>query len=211
MSEINVLVVDDDPDLLAAHAIHLKSMGYGVGFTSDSDWTDQADGGGWGFGWNITAQTEGTTRRDMALYMSDNLRYLGIDAPVVQIPFGNIISHMFGNLVGGRKGIPMYMLGWAPDYIDPENYITPLFSNSSGIWVETWDHELEVLMLLGETTVDPVARQQIYNDIQQKLLEELFFFVFLTSGQNFDVYQDYVHGWVPNAIARVDLYNVYLE
>ena len=30
MSEINVLVVDDDPDLLAAHAIHLKSLGYGV-------------------------------------------------------------------------------------------------------------------------------------------------------------------------------------
>ena len=197
-------------DRAAARAI-MQSKGYGVGFTTDAQWTTVADSGGWGFGWNITAQTEGTTRRDIALYTSDNLRYIGIDAPVVQIPFGDIIDCMqFTTGPLRRDRIPMYLLGWAPDYIDPENYITPLYSNTSAIWVNTYDYELETWMLAGETTPDPIVRQVIYDNIQQKLVEELFFFVWYTSGKNWDVYQDYVHGWTPNAIARVDLYNVYL-
>jgi peptide/nickel transport system substrate-binding protein len=162
-------------------------------------------------GLNITAQTEGTTRRDIALYVSDNLDYIGINAPVVQISFWDIISCMEHDTGPLRRSlIPMYMLGWAPDYIDPENYITPLYSNTSAIWVNTWDYQLEKWMLLGETTPDPVARQAIYDNIQQKLVEELYFFVWFTSGKNYDVYQDYVHGWVPNAIARLDLYEIYL-
>jgi len=197
-------------DRAAAQAM-MQAEGYGTGFTTDQDWLDQAGDGGWGFGWNITAQTEGTTRRDMALYISDNLEYIGIDAPVVQISFWDIISCMeFDTGPLRRDLIPMYFLGWAPDYIDPENYITPLYSETSGIYVNTYDAELETLMLSGELTVDLVDRQAIYDEIQQKLVEELYFFVWLTSGKNYDVYQDYVHGWVPNAIARVDFYSVYL-
>lgn len=189
----------------------MQSLGYGVGFTTDAQWLAQASAGGWGFGWNITAQTEGTTRRDLALYISDNLRYLGIDAPVVQISFGDLITCIINDVGPLRRDmIPMYMLGWAPDYIDPENYITPLYSNTSVIWVETWDHELENLMLMGETTVDITARQLIYNEIQRKLVEELYFHVWIATGKNYDVYQNYVHGWVPNAIERLDFYPVYL-
>ncbi|MCK4823763.1 ABC transporter substrate-binding protein, partial [bacterium] len=187
----------------------MQSMGFGTTFTTDAEWLAIAAGGGWPgtTHWNITAQTEGTTRRDFAMYISDNLRYLGIDAPVVQIPFGSLINC----IISAKKQIPMYMLGWAPDYIDPENYITPLYSNTSWIWVETWDHELEQLMLEGETTIDVVARQGIYNEIQKKLVEELYFHVWIAVSKNYDVYQNYVKGWVPNAIKRVDLYPVYIE
>jgi ABC-type transport system substrate-binding protein len=185
----------------------MVAEGYG-----DMGWTDaQWQAADFFPGYNITAQSEGTTRRDIALYVSDNLDYIGINAPVVQISFWDIISCMEHDTGPLRRSlIPMYMLGWAPDYIDPENYITPLYSNTSAIWVNTWDYQLEKWMLLGETTPDPIARQAIYDNIQQKLVEELYFFVWFTSGKNYDVYQDYVHGWVPNAIARLDLYEVYL-
>jgi len=187
-------------------------MGYGVGFTNDAEWLAVADSGGWGFGWNITAQTEGTPRRDLALYISDNLRYLGIDAPVVQISFFDLITCMYNDVGPWRRDmIPMYMLGWAPDYYDPENYITPLYSNTSSIWVNTYDYELEQLMLEGELTIDRTARQAIYDEIQRKLVEELYFHVWIATGKNYDVYQNYVKGWVPNAINRVDLYPVYIE
>ncbi|MFX0004421.1 MAG: ABC transporter substrate-binding protein [Candidatus Hodarchaeota archaeon] len=189
----------------------MQAQGHGTTFTTDAEWYAQGSGAGWGFGWNITAQTEGTTRRDIALYVSDNLKYIGINAPVVQISFWDIIScmeHDTGPL--RRDKIPMYMFGWGPEYIDPENYITTLYSNTSAIWVNTWDHQLELLMLVGETTVDHVARKAIYDEIQRKLVEELFFFVWFTSGKNYDVYQNYVHGWVPNAIERVDLYPIWI-
>ncbi len=190
----------------------MQSMGYGTTFTTDADWTTHADGGGWGFGWNITAQTEGVTRRDFAILISDSLRYLGINAPVVQIPFGDLLT-CIQNDVGflRRDRIPMYMLGWGPDYIDPENYISPLYSNRSSIWVNTYDYELEQLMLAGETTVDILARLAIYNEIQRKLVEELYFFAWIATGKNYDVYQNYVKGWVPNAINVIDFYPVYLD
>ncbi|MFX1411618.1 MAG: ABC transporter substrate-binding protein, partial [Promethearchaeota archaeon] len=186
----------------------MQSIGYGIGFTSDQDWLDQADAGGWPgtTHWNITAPTEGTTRRDFALYISDNLRYLGLDVPVVQIPFESII----GCMVSARKTIPMYQIGWTPKYIDPENYITPLYSNRSTIWVETYDYELEQLMLQGELTLDNGYRKTVYNEIQRKLVEELYFFAWIATGKNYDVYQDYVKGWVPNAIGRLDFYQIYL-
>ncbi|MFX1320324.1 MAG: ABC transporter substrate-binding protein [Promethearchaeota archaeon] len=192
----------------------VQSMGFGVGFTTDQEWLDQAAAGGWPGTehWNITAQTEGVRRRDIGLYFSDNLEFIGIDAPLVQISFWDIITCT--ETVSGplrRDQIPMYIIGWAPDYIDPENMITPLYSNRTTGWVNTYDYELEVLMLEGETTVDPDERQAIYNQIQQKLLEELYFFVWIETGANKDVYQSYVKGWVPNAIARLDLYPVYFE
>ncbi|MFX1323121.1 MAG: ABC transporter substrate-binding protein [Promethearchaeota archaeon] len=190
----------------------MQSMGYGVGFTNDDQWLAVADSGGWGFGWNITAQIEGTTRRDLGYAISDNLRYLGIDAPVVQISFWDIITCM--ESISGplrRDMIPMYILAWAPDYIDPENFITPLYSNRSTGWVNTYDYELEVLMLAGETTVDLIARQAIYDEIQRKLVEELYFHVWMATYKNYDVYQNYVKGWIPNANDNVDLYPVYIE
>jgi hypothetical protein len=102
-------------------------------------------------------------------------------------------------------------MGWTPDYIDPENYITPFFSNTSSLCVNTHDPELEVLIHAGETTVDHDTRQTIYNQIQQKLVEELFFHAWIATGKNYDVYRKDVIGWVPNAINRLDFYPVYIN
>jgi len=188
----------------------MQSLGYGVGFTTDAEWLAVADSGGWGFGWNITAQTEGTTRRDFALSISDNLRYLGIDAPVVQISFWEIITCMQHDVGPLRRDmIPMYFLGWAPDYIDPENYISPLYSSRSSLWVNTYDEELEQLMLDGETTFDIVARQAIYNEIQRKLVEELYFFAWIATGKNYDAYSNDFIGFQPNPMDRVWFYPIY--
>ncbi|MFX0141912.1 MAG: ABC transporter substrate-binding protein, partial [Candidatus Hodarchaeota archaeon] len=190
----------------------MQSRGFGVGFTTDTQWLAVADGGGWGFGWNITAQSEGTVRRDFAEFISNNLRYLGINAPRVQIPFADMLRCMEYNYGPLRRDrMPMYILGCVPDYCDPENYIRPLFSNTSRYWMNTYDYELEQLMLAGETTVDPVAREAIYDEIQRKLVEELYFHAWISVGKNYDVYQNYVHGWVPNAINRIDFYLVYLK
>jgi peptide/nickel transport system substrate-binding protein len=192
----------------------MQDMGYGVGFTTDEEWLEKAESGGWEVtkNWNITFNSESPTRRMIAPYISENLRYLGINAPVVEIPFWDLITCM-ENDVGSlrRDKIPMYLLGWNFDYIDPENYITPLYNRSSSIWVNTYDEELEDLMLAGETTIDPFDRKQIYDQIQQKLVEELFFFVWIATGKNYDVYYNYVKGWVPNALNKVDFYPVYLE
>ncbi|MFX1409467.1 MAG: ABC transporter substrate-binding protein [Promethearchaeota archaeon] len=192
----------------------MQSMGYGVGFTTDAQWLAVADSGGWPgtHHWNITAQLEGTPRRDFALYISDNLRYLGLNVPVVQIPFWELLYCIINEIGTLRRDmIPMYILGWGPDYIDPENYITPLYSNTSSFWVNTYDYELEQLMLAGERTIDNIAREAIYDEIQRKLVEELYFFAWIATGKNYDVYQNYVKGWVPNPHDVVDFYPVYIE
>ncbi|MFX1412169.1 MAG: ABC transporter substrate-binding protein [Promethearchaeota archaeon] len=181
----------------------MQSMGYGNGYTSDQDWLDKADSGGWleTQHWNITAQTEGTFRRDMALAISDNLRYLGINAPVVQIPFRDIIDCMMNDVGPLRRDmIPIYLLGWAPDYPDPENYITPLYSSRSSLWVNTYDEELEQLMLEGETTADYFDRQPIYNEIQRKLVEELYFFAWISVSKRYYAMANELKGFISNPL-----------
>ncbi|MFX1321763.1 MAG: ABC transporter substrate-binding protein [Promethearchaeota archaeon] len=176
----------------------MQSMGFGDDFITDEEWLAVADSGGWPGTqhWNITAQTEGTFRRDLALSISDNLRYLGIDAPVVQIPFNSLINC----IISDKRQIPMYMLGWAPDYPDPENYITPLYSSRSTFSVNTYDEELEELMLEGETTGDYFARQPIYDEIQRKLVEELYFFAWISVGKRYYAMSKYLTGFIANPL-----------
>ncbi len=201
----------DYPVFDRAHAQSImQSMGFGVDFTTDAEWLDVADSGGWGFGWNITTNIENTIRRDQALSVSNNLRYLGIDAPVVQIPFWDLITCMQNDVGPLRRDmIPMYMLGWGPDYIDPENYLGPIYSSRSSIWVNTYDAELEQLMLNGETTVDIVARQAIYDEIQRKMVEELYFSAWISTSKNYDAYSNNFIGFQPNPMDRVRFYPVW--
>ena len=44
------------------------------------------------------------------------------------------------------------------------------------------------------------------------MVEELYFHAWISTYKDYDVYQNYVKGWVPNAIYyRVDFYTVYIE
>ncbi|MGD9134856.1 MAG: ABC transporter substrate-binding protein [Desulfobacterales bacterium] len=68
-----------------------------------------------------------------------------------------------------NKVMPVWLLGWYPDYIDPDNYTSAFAgtAGSKGLGIhfssEKWDKKL----VEGQTVTDPAKRTQIYKTIQQ--------------------------------------------
>ncbi|MCP4400450.1 MAG: peptide ABC transporter substrate-binding protein [bacterium] len=74
-----------------------------------------------------------------------------------------------------NKVMPIYLLGWYPDYIDPDNY-TAAFAGTAGsagngIYFsdEVWDAKLAE----AQQNNDPEARKAIYEEIQQMWTDDV--------------------------------------
>jgi peptide/nickel transport system substrate-binding protein len=65
-----------------------------------------------------------------------------------------------------------YLLGWYPDYIDPDDYISPFYA-STGFIGFYQDEEMDQLIADEQAETDTAARQQIFDQIQQKAAEDM--------------------------------------
>jgi peptide/nickel transport system substrate-binding protein len=74
-----------------------------------------------------------------------------------------------------NKAMPAYLLGWYPDYIDPDDYTAAFAgtvgSKGLGIYFSNpvWDQKF----VEGQTITDPVKRTAIYAEIQQMWTDEV--------------------------------------
>jgi peptide/nickel transport system substrate-binding protein len=129
---------------------------------------------------------------------------LAFDAPYIGVSvtsFGVIWGDYLTMIVLERERMDMYTLGWHQDYIDPENFITPLYSNTSAInGGNFYEPDVQALMDQGLVETDPVQREWIYDEIQRLMIEEYCTSMWLYSGLNYDYWWNYVDGWIPNSI-----------
>ncbi|MFW9889660.1 MAG: ABC transporter substrate-binding protein, partial [Candidatus Thorarchaeota archaeon] len=64
---------------------------------------------------------------------------------------------------------PMRLVGWGADYADPDNFVTP-YLHSRGEYAQEQGYNNSVMddfIMQGRAETDPVARQHIYNQIQE--------------------------------------------
>jgi len=74
-----------------------------------------------------------------------------------------------------NKAMPAYLLGWYPDYIDPDNY-TAAFAGtagSKGLGIHFSDPVWDQKFVEGQTVTDPAKRTAIYAEIQQMWTDEV--------------------------------------
>ena len=65
-----------------------------------------------------------------------------------------------------------YLLGWYPDYIDPDDYISPFYA-SSGFIGFYQDDAMDQLIADEQAETDSDARAGIFDEIQQKAAEDM--------------------------------------
>ena len=65
-----------------------------------------------------------------------------------------------------------YLLGWYPDYIDPDDYISPFYA-SSGFIGFYQDDEMDQMITDEQAETDSDARAGIFDQIQQKAAEDM--------------------------------------
>jgi len=153
--------------------------------------------------WNYTWNSESGTRGDIAALFKADMATIGIDVVVYSEPWGTVI----GKQVFHPEQLMAYSMGWLQDYNDPENYITPFFSNVSVInGMQYYEPDVEHLIREGAAEPNQTIRAGIYYDIQHLMVERDFPALWLTSGKNNDAWLNTLQGWVPNQISFINFY-----
>jgi peptide/nickel transport system substrate-binding protein len=69
----------------------------------------------------------------------------------------------------GPGTMPVFLLGWYPDYLDPDNYLWSFAhtdaSEDLGIFYSS--EEMDSLLVEAQTETDPAVREELYADIQE--------------------------------------------
>ncbi len=74
-----------------------------------------------------------------------------------------------------NKAMPMFLLGWYPDYIDPDNYMAPFAGTqgSKGMGIFFSDPVWDAKLIEGQTVTDPAKRTALYEELQQMWTDDV--------------------------------------
>jgi peptide/nickel transport system substrate-binding protein len=68
---------------------------------------------------------------------------------------------------------PVFMLGWNPDYIDPDTYVEQFYWSEGFVGSMYNDAEMDELVLAEQAELDPEARDDIFDQIQRKAADDV--------------------------------------
>jgi ABC-type transport system substrate-binding protein len=183
----------------------------GLGLTAastDADWTTVADGPtpieSYNYSWNLGNDL----RHDTGDRLAFDLRFIGVNMEVFGIAWGDLICA----IVNRRDELDSYMLGWRPDYLDPENYISAIWHAGSAINGGNYNEtDVVALMDAGMIETDLATRDHIYDEIQRLMVERDYPGIPLVSGLNYDAWKNEVVGYPSNSLGKVWWYDVHFE
>jgi peptide/nickel transport system substrate-binding protein len=138
----------------------------------------------------------GDTEADVAAVLKDQLEASG----VVQVTLNFLEWAAYRD--AGRAGeLPFQLLGWYPDYLDPDNY-TNVFAHSPAAWSGSFynDEKMDALLEEQAGELDEAKRAEIFGEIQDYWVTESPF-VPLAQGKLLIAYADGVSGIVLDPIA----------
>jgi peptide/nickel transport system substrate-binding protein len=71
--------------------------------------------------------------------------------------------------------MPAYILGWYPDYIDPDDYIQPFVSSTGGSWIHHnyASTQMDQLVEQARSTTDPTSRTDLYTQINNLMIQDV--------------------------------------
>jgi peptide/nickel transport system substrate-binding protein len=140
-----------------------KSLLEGAGFSADNKLVMDL----W---WTPTHY--GPTEADVATVLKDNLEETGL----IEVSLQNAEWVTYKEYYNAGS-MPVFLLGWYPDYLDPDNY-TWSFAHSSAsddVGIFYASDEMDALMEAGQTAAElrGADRLQLYEDIQSLWVEDV--------------------------------------
>ena len=205
----------------------MQSMDFGIGWNVTPGSPDE---GNWQTAtfltFNYTYNVGSSFREDYLVLFQDNLAKIGIVLEGTGMTWGEFIYRLYeiGNL--HRNMLQLYWIGWGPDYNDPSNFLNPLFTNrsvaSNGAQyngyqaaieagrdpLALWDN-VQLLMEAGLLESDPVAREAIYDRIQELLIEHDRPWAWGYVSKRHAAWDSNLHGYQQNPMGKEYFYPCY--
>ncbi|MFX0138457.1 MAG: ABC transporter substrate-binding protein, partial [Candidatus Hodarchaeota archaeon] len=199
----------------------IQSIGLGVGLDiyNDADWEAQSTTDPF-VTFTFWVQNDSSERQAYASYVANQTdKLIGIEIEYREVTFVELV---YDGIIGSHLnplqqwGSPpryfdMWAIGWAPDYLDPENYVNEFFHSGSALSVGYSNSYLDALMDTASMTLPPYGpvRKAYYDEIQQILIEDDMPFAWLFTTKNIDAYKKEVGGYITNRDNRVYIYPCY--
>jgi peptide/nickel transport system substrate-binding protein len=132
----------------------------------------------------------GPTEGDVASSMKQALEETGVIQVNLQSAEWATYTDYFG-----PGTMPTFLLGWYPDYLDPDNYLWSFAHSdaSEDLGIFYSNEEMDALLLAAQTETDPAVRTELYAEIQELWTTEAPTIPF-TQGQLLVVAQPAVEG-----------------
>ncbi|MCD6511683.1 MAG: peptide ABC transporter substrate-binding protein [Thaumarchaeota archaeon] len=147
----------------------------------------------------------GDTEADLAQVLKSEWEATGvIKVDVKSAEWGTYVDY-------ARKGRMMvYLLGWYPDYLDPDDYTTPFLHSEANAWTGTYysNPEVDELLTEAQSVVDQSKRAKIYEQVQDILAEDVPY-IPLIQGKLFMVTRPEVKGIIVGPDMLVHYNSIY--
>jgi len=112
----------------------------------------------------------GTTTADVMQVIKEQLEETGLIK--VNLQSQNWAEYVDGFVAGQ---LPVFILGWFPDFADPDNWLTPFSSciSSPDNGVNFCDEKMDDLLLRAASASDPAQREALYKELGDYYAEEI--------------------------------------
>jgi peptide/nickel transport system substrate-binding protein len=142
----------------------------------------------------------GDTEADVAAVMKESWEKTGmVSVTLKSAEWGTYTSYI------GSGTMPLYLLGWYPDYLDPDDYITPFYQTGNAYSQNYSSPQMDKLIRQEQTTADQNARIPIFQQIQDMAATDLPY-VPMFQGEIAVVVKTGVQGVVLDATVIVKYY-----
>ena len=146
-----------------------------------------------------------TVSLDMEVILQMWKRNLGIKAEFQQTEFATFLRDLH------KRRFQMFDIGWIADYPDPENFLDILFhSESSNNHTNYNNPEVDALLERARTETDELVRYQIYNQVEQQIIDDAPWIPLWYSGEQYVLIKPNVQDYLLPPLYIPRLRYVYL-
>ncbi|MGB5925738.1 MAG: ABC transporter substrate-binding protein [Dehalococcoidia bacterium] len=95
--------------------------------------------------------------------------------PLFQVSIQPISWPTFLGKIWGTRDMPMFQIGWLPDYPHPDNFVVPFMHSTHGAfsaYIGYGSPELDAKLKVAFEETDPVAQQALYTELQELCYED---------------------------------------
>jgi peptide/nickel transport system substrate-binding protein/oligopeptide transport system substrate-binding protein len=122
---------------------------------------------------------------------------LGVNVVVKPVPFQTLVGYII--LPAAQDPAPMWEIGWAADYPDPQDWLSLQFRTGAGNNSEGFSSKsLDAQMDAADVEQNQAKRMQMYNQVEQAIVDASVWIPFQQSKQYWRA-RDYVRGFGYNS------------
>ncbi|WP_373291272.1 ABC transporter substrate-binding protein [Deinococcus knuensis] len=144
-----------------------------------------------GFSVNISYRAGSVTQQTAMELLKKNVESLN---PKFKV---NIVAKQWSDLIKSDNAPKeaMILSAWAPDYADPDNFVTTFYASTGyyGPRLNVTDTEMDALITEARNTTDQAKRDDLYAQIAKRGLEKAYY-VIMPASPNVFAYRDNIGG-----------------